>query len=69
MPAKSSVIASYGYDEETAELTITFRSGRRYRYFDVPDWVADELATAPSTGEYFNGCIRDRYRFAELDPP
>lgn len=67
--ASSSAIRSFSYDEETRELTITFTSGKTYRYSDVPEWVHDELSTAPSHGEYFNHRIKDRYPFTPVRKP
>lgn len=67
MPSvSSSVIRAAAYDEELEELTVTFTSGKRYVYFDVPEWVYDGLLAAESAGEYFNRHIKDRYRYGEL---
>jgi len=58
----SSNLAGYDYDPNTKTLTITFRgSGRTYRYMDVPEQVADGLASASSPGTYFNSAIKDAY--------
>ena len=62
----SSVIHSYAYDRASAALEVTFFSGRRYRYFLVPPYVADGLDEAFSMGRYFNERIRDRFPFEEL---
>jgi lysyl-tRNA synthetase class 2 len=62
---RSSVIISADYDLDAKALDITFRTGRRYTYFDVPDVVFDELITASSAGEYFNTHIRDQYSCRE----
>jgi hypothetical protein len=61
----SSVLAAVGYDGKQHVLEATFRTGRVYRYFDVPTAVYKALLNAPSAGKYFNRNIRDRYR-AEL---
>lgn len=66
MPA-SSVIARSLYDASRRTLAVTFTSGRKYIYEDVPAEVALEFQTAPSQGAYFNWRIRDQYRFRELD--
>ena len=65
---KSSVIAAVDYDEESAELDVTFTTGKKYRYFEVPAEVYYEFADAPSKGEFFNTRIRDRYGFSEILP-
>jgi len=61
IPVRSSVIATVGYDDETAVLEVEFRSGDRYRYFAVPPSVHKALLEADSPGAYFNTHISDRY--------
>lgn len=62
----SSVIATVHYDPTHAVLTVTFVSGRVYRYFAVPAEIADGLAQAHSKGTYFNAFIRDRFPFQDI---
>lgn len=64
----SSVIAKFDYDAEHARLTITFVTGRVYRYFAVPAAVAVDFGSASSKGAFFNTQIRDRYPFREVTP-
>jgi hypothetical protein len=45
---------------------VTFVTGRRYVYDDVPSEVFDAFKTAPSRGAFFNHEIRDRYAFREV---
>ncbi len=42
-PVTSSSIASIGYDRDNNTLEVEFRNGRCYRYFAVPQHVADGL--------------------------
>jgi len=63
----SSVIARALYDASKHELAVTFTSGRKYIYENVPPDVALEFQTASSQGQYFNWRIRDQYPFRELD--
>lgn len=65
----SSVIQAADYDPDTRTLDVTFTSGRRYAYFNVPDWEFDGLVTATSAGEYFNTRIRDQYACEERRSP
>jgi len=58
---ESSVLASVGYDSQTAVLELEFRSGEAHRYFAVPPSVHAGLLTAPSAGRFFTQRIRDRY--------
>jgi hypothetical protein len=62
----SSVIRRFSYDAEREELTITFVTGRVYRYSSVPEAVYREFTGAFSKGTYFNTKIRDAYRYEEL---
>jgi hypothetical protein len=63
---ESSVIeeVTYGYDMPV--LTIRFRNGLVYRYYDVPESVYQELLAAESKGRYFNANIRDAYEYSEF---
>jgi len=62
----SSVIDRALYDAASRTLAVTFTTGRKYVYEDVPPEVALELQTAPSRGQYFNWRIRDQYPFREI---
>lgn len=64
----SSVIRSFTYDPAGAALDVTFVTGRRYRYFLLPAYLAEGLADAFSKGRFFNARIRDRFPFEELEP-
>ena len=69
-PVNSSNIAAIGWEEhEVPEdandpherrgtLTVDFRSGRTYRYMDVPESVYDDLLNAPSVGQTFATLVR-----------
>ena len=62
----SSAIARVLYDASNRTLAVTFTSGKKYIYEEVPADVALEFQTAPSQGAYFNWRIRDQYPFREL---
>jgi KTSC domain-containing protein len=59
----SSAIARALYDETAATLDLWYKGGDRYRYFEVPEAVYDELLRASSAGEYVNREIKPRYRY------
>jgi len=63
----SSAIQAFEYDPERRELLVTFTTGRRYIYADVPEHVAIGLERASSLGRYFNWRIRDQYEFREIE--
>ena len=58
---ESTAIRFVGYDEDESCLTVTFMSGRTYRYECVPAGLVRDLLTAPSKGAFFNERIRDRF--------
>jgi KTSC domain len=62
----STAIRNLFYVPVKRELWVTFVSGRRYVYTDVPHEVFDAFKVAPSRGAFFNHEIRDRYRFREI---
>ena len=62
----SSVIRAFDYEPASHRLAITFTTGKRYAYRDVPPEIAQRLREAPSKGRYFNARIRDHSRFEKL---
>jgi KTSC domain-containing protein len=64
----STAIADIDYDAARKRLTVTFVTGRVYEYIDVPVEVASSFQSAFSKGTFFNGYIRDRYDFREINP-
>ena len=59
----SSVIRRFDYAPQANRLDITFVSGRRYSYHQVPEDVVAEMRAAFSKGQYYNLKIRDRFTF------
>ena len=66
MPMPSTVISRFTYLPDSRELEVTFVTGRRYIYKDVPANVAADFRAAFSKGIYFNRFIRDRFACREL---
>jgi hypothetical protein len=62
----STAIAFISYDRDSTMLTVTFVSGRRYKYYGVSSDVAAAFRQASSKGAFFNQRIRDHYRFQEV---
>lgn len=60
-PVDSTNIESIGYDENVGTLTILFKSGYMYEYYDVPQYVFDELYHAESKGKYAHAHIYKEY--------
>jgi hypothetical protein len=62
----SSNIASIGYDADSQTLEIEFLNGGVYQYFDVPQYVYEELMNADSHGQYLAQNIKGVYRFSKV---
>ena len=62
----SSTIKSVEYDDEARELDITFTSGKKYRYFNVPLEIYTEFLDAGSNGKFFNDNIKGAFSFLEV---
>jgi hypothetical protein len=62
----SSNIHEVGYDSDTEELLITWKSGKTSAYQGVPEDKANQIANAPSVGVAVNEEIKPyfshRYR-------
>lgn len=65
-PVTSSNIASIGYDVDSQTLEIEFLNGGLYQYFDVPQYVHQELMNASSHGQYLAQNIKGAYRFSKV---
>lgn len=63
----STVIQSYKYLPGTHTLIITFISGMRYEYFNVPKNMYDRFTKAFSKGTYFNKYIKPNRLFRKLE--
>jgi hypothetical protein len=64
----STIIRSFDYRPEARELEVLFTTGRRYLYRDVPAEAAAAFRAAFAKGRHFNGRIRGRYDYSELEP-
>ncbi len=62
--ANSSNIARYAYDSESYVLTVEFKNGGTYNYFDVPEAVFEQMQAAPSKGQFLAQQIKGTYRYA-----
>jgi lysyl-tRNA synthetase class 2 len=63
----SAVVRSFAYHPTQRQLEITFQSGKRYVYVDVPQEIYEAMKSAFSKGEFFNEHIRDRFDFRRED--
>jgi lysyl-tRNA synthetase class 2 len=59
----SHVIRRFDYEPKERRLDVTFVSGRRYAYFEVPPETYEAMRLSFAKGEFFNAHIRDHFRF------
>lgn len=63
----SSNIEAVGYDSDSQELHVRFlKSGETYVYYNVDEWVFQDLMRADSKGAYLNTNIKDQYQYSKL---
>jgi hypothetical protein len=60
----STHLAAAGWEDGV--LTIEFRSGDTYQYFDVPSGVFHELMAAGSKGQYFRENIKVSFQYERI---
>jgi len=60
----SSNIARYRYDENEHVLTVEFKNGGTYNYYDVPSSVYEGMNVAASRGQFLAQNVKNIYRYA-----
>lgn len=59
----SSHVAALGYDPNTLELWVKFRTGKTAVYMGVPSDVAKLVVDAPSVGTALNSFVKGKFAF------
>lgn len=62
----SSMVSEVGWNDETKELLITWATGKKGAYADVPEEVAVRLSNAASVGEMINAEIKPNFKYRRL---
>lgn len=62
----SSNVASVGHDESSRTLEVEFLNGAIYEYYDVPEYVCQELIAASSVGGYLAQRVKGVYSFSRV---
>ena len=60
----SSNLARYKYDDKARVLTVEFKNGGSYNYYDVPQGVFEQMKSASSKGQFLAQNIKNTYRYA-----
>ena len=63
---ESTTVAWISYVAEHSLLEVEFCDGALYRFFAVPASCFQELLMSDSKGRYFNGNIRNQFRFQRV---
>lgn len=63
---ESSNISGFDYNKTTQILTVEYKSGGRYNYYDVPEVVFERMKAASSKGQFLAQNIKNIYRYARV---
>jgi hypothetical protein len=63
---QSSNIAGFDYDKDRQVLTVEFKNGGRYNYYEVPETVFDGMKAASSKGQFLAQNVKSIYRYARV---
>ena len=66
VPVSSRNLSAVGYEPSSAILRIQFNNGKLYEYYDVPQYIYDELVAAESKGSYAHKNIYKAFRQSEI---
>ena len=62
----SSAIHNAVYQHVTRALTLTYKSGLAYEYYNVPSHIFDRLRESRSKGKFINAHVLRRYNFKKI---
>ena len=60
----SSTVERVAYNASSMTLSVEFKNGGVYEYFDVPQQVYDDFLVAASPGGFLAQEIKPHYRYA-----
>ena len=61
---ESSNIARFAYDADSHVMTVEFTNGATYNYYDVPNFIFDQMKAASSKGQFLAQNVKGVYRYA-----
>lgn len=62
----SSTILRIGYEADAQVLTVEFKAGTTYNYYDVPEVIFEQMKIAPSKGQFLAHQVKGAYRYARV---
>jgi len=63
--ANSSNLQRFMYNKESQTLTVEFKNGGVYEYYDVPAHIYEGLSTSDSKGSYLYHHIKGSFRYSK----
>lgn len=66
MTSTAIEVMEYSLKDGRPNLEITFKSGTKYRYIDVPLSIFNGFANADSRGRFFQNNIRGQFKYEKL---
>ena len=63
----SSMLDAYNYDVSTQELTLTYKTGAKYKYFNVPRQIVIDMQFALSYGRYVNEHLKPAFKAEKIE--
>ena len=61
---ESSNIVRFAYDSQSNVLTVEFKAGSTYNYYDIPEIIFDQMKGASSKGQFLAQQVKGSYRYA-----
>ncbi len=61
---ESSNVARFRYIETERVLSVEFKNGSTYNYYDVPEALFDQMSAASSKGRFLAQNVKGTYRYA-----
>ena len=62
----SSNVLAIGYRSSDLTLFVSFKSGTKYAYFQVPEQVYQDFLSAESKGKFLASQIKGNYNYQKL---
>jgi hypothetical protein len=62
----STSLEMVGFDPDTLTLSVTFRNGTEYHYYNVPQDVFEGIPAATSPGNYLDAYIKAGYSYTRV---
>lgn len=62
----SSQVSQINYVPDEKIMGVTFLTGKRYQYFDVPKEVFERAKSAESIGKFLNSEVKNKYEYRQI---